>query len=198
MALHDPVSAARRSPPSLRPRLVLFGLFAALALPFVVGWGLFASEWRPAQAASHGVLVDPAPVLRAPQWSALLGDAPAPGQWTLAMLAGDTCGEACRHTLYLMRQIESTQAREASRLQRAVLVAGVPTPDLREAVEQIGQTRIWQGPLEALRTTLPVRGEARLAIIDPQGNLMMVYPDSFDPSGVRRDLERLLKFSWIG
>ena len=184
----------------MNQKLILLGIFTALAAPFVIGWALFANDWRPQRAASYGQLVDPPAVLTAAQWSGLLGDAPAPGQWTLAMLAPADCDDACRRTLYLMRQIESTQAREASRVQRAVLVADVPSDSLREAVEQIGQTRIWQGPLETLRGRLPgaSAGGPRLAIIDPQGNLMMVYPDSFDPSGVRRDLERLLKFSWIG
>ncbi|MBU6336165.1 MAG: hypothetical protein KGS47_17380 [Chloroflexi bacterium] len=183
-----------------RQRLVLLGLFAAFVTPFVVGWALFATGWRPERVHPHGVLVEPAPVLRAPQWSGLLGGDPAPGQWTLAMLAPAECDDACRKTLWLMQQIESTQAREADRVQRAVLVADVPSGSLRDAVEQIGQTRIWRGPLSALRAALPEAGPggARLAIIDPQGNLMMVYPDAFDPSGVRRDLERLLKFSWIG
>jgi len=183
-----------------RQRLILIGLFAAFAAPFVIGWALFVGDWRPDRAASHGKLVDPPAVLSTAQWSGLLGDGPTPGQWTLAMLAPAECEDTCRHTLWLMQQIESTQAREASRVQRAVLVAGAPSPSLRQAVEQIGQTRIWQGPLDSLRGTLPDAGPGgpRLAIIDPQGNLMMVYPDSFDPSGVRRDLERLLKFSWIG
>ncbi|MBU3693419.1 MAG: hypothetical protein FGM40_01140 [Rhodocyclaceae bacterium] len=183
-----------------RQRLILLGLFAAFAAPFLVGFGLFAGGWRPDTVHPHGVLVQPAPVLRAPQWSALLGSDPVPGQWTLAMLAPAECDAACRKTLWLMQQIESTQAREASRVQRAVLVADAPSASLREAVEQIGQTVIWQGPLADLRAALPSAGEGavRLAIIDPQGSLMMVYPDAFDPSGVRRDLERLLKFSWIG
>ncbi len=183
-----------------RQRLILLGLVGAFAMPFVLGWALFVGDWRPDRAASHGQLVDPPAVLSATQWSSLLGEGPTPGQWTLAMLAPADCDDACRHTLYLMRQIESTQAREASRVQRAVLVADAPSAALRDAVEQIGQTRIWKGPLDALRGTLPAAGPGgpRLAIIDPQGNLMMVYPDAFDPSGVRRDLERLLKFSWIG
>lgn len=183
-----------------RQRLILLGLFAAFVAPFLIGWSLFATGWRPAQVHPHGVLVTPAPVLRAPQWSSLLGGDPGPGQWTLAMLAPAECDDACRHNLWLMQQIESTLAREADRLQRAVLVADVPSSSLREAVEQIGRTHIWCGPLPALRDALPAAGPggARLAIIDPQGNLMMVYPDAFDPSGVRRDLERLLKFSWIG
>jgi hypothetical protein len=35
-------------------------------------------------------------------------------------------------------------------------------------------------------------------IVDPDGRAMMRYPPGADAKGVRADLERLLKFSWIG
>jgi hypothetical protein len=35
-------------------------------------------------------------------------------------------------------------------------------------------------------------------LVDPLGNLMMSYPDKFDPKGLRSDLTRLLKNSWAG
>jgi hypothetical protein len=35
-------------------------------------------------------------------------------------------------------------------------------------------------------------------VLDPAGNLMMQYPPEAEAKGVRADLERLLKFSWIG
>ena len=35
-------------------------------------------------------------------------------------------------------------------------------------------------------------------LVDPLGNLMMSYPEKFDPKGLRSDLSRLLKNSWAG
>jgi cytochrome oxidase Cu insertion factor (SCO1/SenC/PrrC family) len=38
----------------------------------------------------------------------------------------------------------------------------------------------------------------RVYIIDPLGNLMMYYPPDADPSGMLKDLKKLLKYSKIG
>jgi hypothetical protein len=35
-------------------------------------------------------------------------------------------------------------------------------------------------------------------LVDPLGNLMMSYPDKFDPKGLRSDLARLIKNTWAG
>lgn len=180
----------------MRQRLLLLGLVLAFVTPFALGWGLYAFDWRPQQVKPHGVLVTPALAVATGDWHQPDGAAATAGQWTLALLQTGDCGDACRRSLYLMRQIEATQAREASRVQRAVLT-DTASASLQREVAAIGHTEIWQGPLAGLAAGLP-DATAALAIVDPMGNLMMVYPPDFDPSGVRRDLERLLKFSWIG
>ena len=38
----------------------------------------------------------------------------------------------------------------------------------------------------------------RFYIIDPLGNVMMRYPQEPEMQGMLRDLERLLKYSWVG
>jgi len=48
------------------------------------------------------------------------------------------------------------------------------------------------------RPTLATGSRHRLFVVDPAGNLMMQYAPEADPAGVRADLERLLKSSWIG
>jgi len=35
-------------------------------------------------------------------------------------------------------------------------------------------------------------------VIDPLGNVMMRYTDKPDMAGMLKDLERLLKYSWVG
>jgi hypothetical protein len=35
-------------------------------------------------------------------------------------------------------------------------------------------------------------------LIDPMGNIFMRYPPETDPAGMRKDLERLLKYSGAG
>lgn len=185
-----------------RQRLVLLGLVLAFAAPFVIGWGLFAGGWRPDDPATHGTLVTPPRGLDLAAWRLAGSDSsPDNGQWVLALMVRGECAAPCRDALYLMRQIESTQAREASRIQRVVLADDPAPASLAEAVAAIGRTQLWLGALTGLARGLPGEpaGDGQLlAIIDPLGNLMMVYPGSFDPDGVRRDIERLLKFSWVG
>jgi hypothetical protein len=38
----------------------------------------------------------------------------------------------------------------------------------------------------------------RFYVIDPLGNVMMRYTNQPDMQGMRKDLERLLKYSWVG
>jgi len=35
-------------------------------------------------------------------------------------------------------------------------------------------------------------------LVDPLGNVMMRYPPGANPSGMLKDLTRLLKYSWVG
>jgi hypothetical protein len=35
-------------------------------------------------------------------------------------------------------------------------------------------------------------------LVDPLGNLMMQYSQNFEPKGLRGDLVRLIKSSWVG
>jgi len=44
----------------------------------------------------------------------------------------------------------------------------------------------------------PMMGGERVYLIDPLGNLMMFYPPDADPSGMLKDLRKLLKYSKIG
>jgi hypothetical protein len=60
-----------------------------------------------------------------------------------------------------------------------LLLTGAP-----DAVDSI----IRQGALEPDRTY----------IVDPLGNLIMSYPPDANPSGMRKDLSRLLRASQIG
>ena len=138
----------------MRQRLLLLGLVLAFVTPFALGWGLYAFDWRPQQVKPHGVLVTPALAVATGDWHQPDGAAATAGQWTLALLQTGDCGDACRRSLYLMRQIEATQAREASRVQRAVLTDAA-SASLQREVAAIGHTEIWQGPLAGLAVGLP-------------------------------------------
>jgi cytochrome oxidase Cu insertion factor (SCO1/SenC/PrrC family) len=182
---------------------------ALLALPFIVAFALYWFEWRPAKLANHGQLIEPVRAL--PETGLTLVDGrPLPTaelrrKWTLVMLAPTPCASACQQDLQQIRQVQVALNKEMVRLRRVLLgssVADLRTdpalaeiqrsyPDLIIAAPSADETGvIW-------RTTLDGAGY-RFYVIDPLGNVMMRYTDKPEMRGMLRDLERLLKYSWVG
>ncbi len=123
------------------------------------------------------------------------------GVWLLVMVNGGACDEACAKKLYFMRQVRATQAGERHRITMVWLrsdAAAVPDvigrayPDTRELIADPAELAKW----------LPVEAGAQLSdhiyMVDPNGNLMMRFPKNPDPSKIKRDVTKLLKWSSIG
>lgn len=90
-------------------RRTLILVVAVLALPFVVGTGLYLSGWRPAGTVNHGLLITP-PVPAPPGsgWQ---------GKWSLALLQEAPCDAACAARLDELRRLRLSLARDAERTQ---------------------------------------------------------------------------------
>jgi len=182
---------------------------ALLAMPFAVAFGLYWFEWRPARLANHGELIQPPQAV--PENGLLLADGRAlpsaelRGKWTLVLIGKGPCAAACQEQLLQMRQVQVSLNKEMGRLHRLLLGDGVASlagdaalpevrrryPDLIVAAPAAGQDG------DAWRRTLD-GGSHRFYVIDPLGNVMLRYPDNADMQGMRKDLERLLKYSWVG
>lgn len=185
--MHDAVPMNR---PAGGRRLVVL-LVLLFALPFAVGGGLYALQWRPAAGAPHGELVSGLPAL------------PLTGRWTLAVLAND-CAQRCRERLELTRRIHVALGKQMPRVRRVLLV-GAAERDATEAtlraswpdlVVASSDDAAWRAELAAVPPD-----ETRLVVLDPEGRPVLRYPGPADAAtgrGALRDLERLLKLSWIG
>lgn len=92
------------------------------------------------------------------------------GKWQLIYVQPEACDEDCQNTLSKINRIHAALGKDRYRvLCRTVLAADLPTL---------------------------VPGE--LAIIDPQGWLILQYTVHNHPTGIIKDLQRLLKFSHVG
>lgn len=197
-----PTAAAPLSPHSGRRLLVLLiGLFA---LPFAVGGGLYALQWRPAAGGNFGELVADAPALPLSQ---LVGDTGRPaealtGRWTLAVLAAD-CAERCRAQLDQLRRLHVALGKNMPRVRRLLLTVDGPTsgtPALRSAWPDLVIARTdapwWRAERAALGAD-----QTRVFVLDPEARPVLRYAVDLDDLAARRalrDVERLLKLSWIG
>lgn len=191
-----------------RGRRILLVLLGITLLPVVIAWTLYYTGWHPERTGNHGELVTPARPLtdlafEAPDGTprSLVG---LRGKWTLLVVGPAACPESCRTTLYQLQQVVLAQGKEADRIRRVFLAedAGLRANLAGLSAEYAG-LETWTGAvraIEALRTQLAVTGPSagRVYLIDPLGNLVLTYPAGFDPSGMRKDLGRLLRVSRVG
>lgn len=187
---------ARGLTPGRRAMLLTLLIFLT---PVLVGGGLYFFGWRPAKTSNHGKLVLPP----RPVQVAALGAEIAPrvsGKWLL-LVAGDApCEEDCVRLTEQTRNIQVSLNRDMGRLSRIVLATS-PTEPLK-ALQARQPDLLVTAPPAAWRSALTPEMTAghqhRLFVVDPAGNLMMQYAPGADAKGVRDDLEKLLKHSWIG
>lgn len=195
-----------------RARRKILLLVLLFALPVIAAYALYFSGWRPASTGNHGELVQPTrPILdvalitldaKPISFSALQG------KWMLLVFATAECLKPCEQNLYKMRQVIETQGKEAERVRSVLVVTDVKALDwLQYAMKDYPDTQVIAGPAQAVTNLarqfiLPVGSPLdnlnRIYLVDPLGNFLMSYPADADPTGIRKDLARLLRISRIG
>jgi len=191
-----PIASPQRSGSAMLALIV-----SLLALPFAIAGGLYLFGWQPARTAHHGQLLDPplplpASGLRTPEGQPLatadLGD-----KWLLLLSGDGPCDMACVNRIDEMRRIQVSLNKDMARLRRVVL-SDQPNAEAFATFRQRQPDLLVATPPP---NWLPGgKGDSayRLHIVDPQGRLIMNYPADVTAKAVRSDLERLLKFAWIG
>jgi cytochrome oxidase Cu insertion factor (SCO1/SenC/PrrC family) len=123
------------------------------------------------------------------------------GRWLMIAVDASACDQACATKLYFMRQVRATQAGERERVQTVWLrtdANAVPAA-IKSAYPD---TQMLVADPAALAAWLPAQPDTRMTdhiyLVDPNGNLMMRFPKSPDPSKIKADVTKLLKWSSIG
>ncbi len=178
----------------------------------VASFILYATGWRPSGTINHGELVEPARPIKDVSLTRLDGKqmrfADLQKKWTLIYFGSAECLSPCKDNLYKMRQVRLSLGGEGTRVQRLFVVTNPNALDLlKYELKEYPDMAVVTGPtknIEALagQFDLPVGTPLdkleRIYVVDPLGLLMMSYPAGADPSGMRKDLKRLLKVSRIG
>ena len=193
------LTAALPTPNSSRRTLLL--LAAVFFLPFLVGSGLFWLDWRPGKFANHGELLQPP--LPLPESGLLHADGSAlpsaewRGKWLLLMPVQDACDASCQDHLQQMLKVHVALNKEQSRLQRVLMVNGVAdSTNLAQVQQRFPDLLIASTAAEAWKKAFADHRQT-IYVVDPLANVMMRYVEPGDMRGVLKDLERLLKYSWI-
>jgi hypothetical protein len=176
-----------------KSRLTLLAVVALFAIPLIAAFLVRASGWHPSETRNTGTLVEPPRDMKAVAATAPDGSAfawrDAQFHWTLVMLPGSDCATKCIERIDEALRMRITLGRNAERLRVAYI--GPKQPD-----DFFSQ----RTPLVNLTDTSNAFADYRahdadslaLALLDPQGLLMMRYPDNYSAQGLRSDITRVI------
>ncbi len=184
--------------PILNPLMVMLVLFG---LPYLLAWYFLNQDEAPwsEPTSNHGTLVSPMIPMGNYTLNTSEGDLPSAsleGKW-LILTSTDHCDLTCQQTLFTMRQ-----ARKSTGVNRKaivpIVIETVPNAlkafdaDLTVAFPKLHIARADTAFLSKLGQAHETLHNT-VYVIDPYGNLMMVYPAGSEQAGLMHDLERLLK-----
>ena len=204
-------------------RLKMLLLFLVCAAPVVASYVTFYFV-KPDQRINYGELLEIKPLPDAAL--TLLDGKPFKlsefkGKWLLVTLDGGECADACTKKLYNMRQVRTALGKDRDRVERAWIItddAQLSTMTMRE----YDGTRMLRTRDSALLRAFPATAMAgsgatnatnnatnnansakgipsdHIYLIDPLGNLVLRFPKNEEPARMKKDLDRLLKYSRIG
>ena len=207
-----PTHRAQRGALNARQALILIALL--FLAPVVTAWLVHKSVehggWT-GHTTNQGTLIQPLRPLKLPAGLLDAKGAPVPetflrGKWTLLYIGHGACAEACRKSIFTLRQVRLAQGENMRRVQRLYLAIDTPAAQLRQTQTDYPALAVALVPppqAEALAPLFdldgtPMQKAERVYLVDPLGNLMMYYRPGADPRGIIKDLERLLKYSHVG
>lgn len=161
-------------------------LIAVLFLtPFIAAVVMRFGGWEPPRTRNHGELLAPPLSMEAVTASRADGSRwvweNVDRQWSLLLQLPGECDASCREAAGLLANVRQALGRHAEKLHMFEIDASGILPALA-----------LNGVLPAPLTEAPAAGP-QVWLVDPHGYLVMRYREGYDPSGLRRDLSRLVK-----
>ena len=190
-----------------RGRLSLFLLILAFFLPVLAAWYMvFFTDFGRQNDGSvaHGVLIQPPRQLsNLHLHHAKLSTAKfnLHGQWSMLVFQHSKCETACWDRLYKMRQIRLAMGRRMGQVQKViVLTNNTEINFVDQLAEDYPQQLYILGSKIGYDFMQPFEDQDifnsnPLFLIDTAGFLMMRYSEDVNPSGIIKDLNRLLRIS---
>lgn len=190
------------------PTLVIIALTLLFVVPFLAAWlayskGAFLSR----HTVNHGVLLQPPLSIRELTLSDASGqtiDKPLRGKWSMVYLAPNPNEQTVSKTLYYLRQIRQATGKNRDRVERAIITLSQNHEfDTWLDTHFPGTTHFIITPekMRQFESHLPKKlalQKGSLYLVDPLGNILLLYAPNAAPKGILKDLERVLKVSQIG
>ena len=185
----------------LKGRLALVAIALMFFVPIFVSWYLvFFSDYKDGiKTVNNGVLISPIINLSNLDMRSFSDDKTYSQDrtWILAFLIKQECNKLCQKNLYQIRQIRLAIGKDQDKLERLVLSkASLDWDNYKK--EYPGQKYIDSSMINFDRIVSAFKSNPELKadsiyLIDPYGNLMMQYKNGTEPTGIIKDIERLIR-----
>ncbi|MBM3360035.1 MAG: hypothetical protein FJY41_01190 [Betaproteobacteria bacterium] len=186
-----------------KSRLKLIGIILLFFMPVIYAWYLvFFTDFKmDSKGVEHGLLIRP--IIQIGN-SKLVEPVSGKiyeltGKWTLVSFIENKCDNSCEYQLYELRQIWLALGKDADKIQRLAIVKSRDLMSLQQIKLSQGQL-VLKDDSDLSRLSNLFRSQAdfqneSIYLIDPYGNLMMQYKKGTNPSGIIKDIERLIRIS---
>jgi hypothetical protein len=198
------MSKLSQNPPSERSKKTFYLLILVFILPFTMAVLLHFFDLKPS-GKSYGNLIQPPKSLQIPALIDMQGKVFKPEQWnkiwSIVTVDSTGCAAPCADRVHMLKQVHTSMNKEIDRVQRVLLVPATINNEGYSEIQKKYPDLIILAGTDAEMAKFSAEFNATkgsVFLVDPLGNLMMSYPEQFDPKGLRSDLTRLLKNSWAG
>lgn len=206
----DAARGSKTEQPKAGPgRLAAIGVIAAVALPIIVAYLVYQTGLGiPKGTVNQGeLLIPPQQIADLKLLSGsgtaldLAGEKPV---WHYIIVSSDGCGSACEKLLYTTRQVHIGLGDKAHRVERILVTdSALPEAQTADLTKQhprmrfavVDRAQIAQWLEDSDHANLP---QPSVLLVDQQGFAMMVYDNNHSGKQLRKDIKRLLKYSYEG
>jgi len=192
-----------------KSRLQLILMVVVFAAPVLISIILFNYvQWRPHGNLNYGELVQPPIALDMPDlvdYKSNVHESVFWEKWNFVIIYNGTCEQACRKSIYDIRQIRTALGKHMDRAQIALLLP-------QQQVDVNLQTFLKDYPMLTVFDASEPRvsefvqqfkladkaapgTDAVIYMLDPYRNLMMYYTENSEAGKILKDLRRLLRVS---
>ena len=187
-------------------RLMLLCMLIFFITPIIAVIAMYKMDWRP-KGESIGELVVPARQLTM-NYALMSSDGSViepdlwKDKWSMVYIAGN-CEAACKTKLHNIRQLHVSLYKEIPRMQRVLITT---SQDVKQIKQDYPDMLVLNQPateITALSDQFNMNNESsmtadRIYLVDPLGHFMMSYAPTTDSALIRKDITRLMRYSWAG
>jgi cytochrome oxidase Cu insertion factor (SCO1/SenC/PrrC family) len=189
-----------------RGRMMMLSMLIFFITPIIAVIVMYKLDWRP-KGQSIGELVVPAKLLTM-NYALMSSDGNVVNtdvwkdKWSMVYIVG-SCEKKCHDKLRNMRQLHTSLYKEIPRMQRVLITTSQAVGQIKQDYPDmliINQPNTEISTLSdqfSINDTTPISAN-RTYLVDPLGHFMMSYAPETDPALIRKDVIRLMKYSWAG